>query len=202
MSNKRGERDQVYAITSWDGFQGPAARPEALVTVKEIVHSLELAEWRVARLNGLGEGKDVRYWWQTTRLVPSGQSAGGNVASPRSRADRWLAFARRGRSPRALCGYNNWLSGADQSDERKRDDGHGSKQPARRGAELCRVSRRTAGCSADRADWLAAHRPPLPERCRPAPLRQRRHPSRPAGGHRPEAPGAAPHAKPVGGRRA
>jgi hypothetical protein len=80
MSNRREERDQVYAIIRWDGFQGPAARPEALVTVKEIVHSLELAEAEVARLNALGEGKDVRYWWQTTRLVPSGQSAGGNVA--------------------------------------------------------------------------------------------------------------------------
>jgi hypothetical protein len=73
MSNRREERDQVYAIIRWDGFQGPAARPEALVTVKGIVSSLELAEAEVARLNALNEAKGVRYWSQPTRLFPSGK---------------------------------------------------------------------------------------------------------------------------------
>jgi len=59
MSNRREERDQVYAIIRWDGFQGPATRPEALVTVKEIVSSagaswgrggsFERAQWRQRR---------------------------------------------------------------------------------------------------------------------------------------------------------
>jgi hypothetical protein len=80
MNDNRTAREEVYAILRWDGFQGPAARPEALVTVKEIVRSQHLAEAEVARLNALAEGKDVRYWWQTTRLFPEGQSAGHHVA--------------------------------------------------------------------------------------------------------------------------
>lgn len=76
MAKKYKERDQVYAIIRWDGFQGPGARPEALVTVKEIVRTMELADAEVARLNALQNGKNVRYWWQVTRLFPPGRSAG------------------------------------------------------------------------------------------------------------------------------
>jgi hypothetical protein len=74
------EREGVYAILRYDGFHGPDARPEVTVTVKEIVRSKELAEREVARLNGLAEGRETRYWWQYTRLFPEGQSAGTDVA--------------------------------------------------------------------------------------------------------------------------
>ena len=76
MAKKYKEREYVYAIIRWDGFQGRSARPESLVTVKEIVHTVELAEAEVARLNALHEGKDIHYWWQVTRLFMPGQSAG------------------------------------------------------------------------------------------------------------------------------
>ena len=79
MTNRYKEREQVYAIIRWDGFQGRSARPEALVTVKEIVRTLELAEAEVARLNALHKGKDVHYWCQVTRLFPPGNSAGVDV---------------------------------------------------------------------------------------------------------------------------
>jgi hypothetical protein len=69
MSARRSVPDEVYAIVRWDGFQGAAARPEALVTVKEIVRGRQQAEAEVARLNALAEGRDVRYWRQVTRLV-------------------------------------------------------------------------------------------------------------------------------------
>jgi hypothetical protein len=80
MSNRHSDREQVFAIIRWDGFQGAGARPETLVTVKEIVRSQELAEAEVARLNALQEDANVHYWWQTTRLFPVGRSAGGDVA--------------------------------------------------------------------------------------------------------------------------
>ena len=79
MTTGRTGRDEVYAIVRWDGFQGAAARPEALVTVKEVVHSRERAETEVARLNALAEGKGVRYWWQATRLLEE-PSADNHVA--------------------------------------------------------------------------------------------------------------------------
>ena len=70
------EREGVYAILRYDGFQGEDARPEIAITVKEIVRSLELAEAEVVRLNSLCAEKNVRYWWQYTRLFPAGLSAG------------------------------------------------------------------------------------------------------------------------------
>ena len=75
MSHKHKEREDAYAVLRWDGFHGADARPEALVTVKEIVSSRELAEAEVARLNALCAGSDIYYWWQMTRLFPEGQSA-------------------------------------------------------------------------------------------------------------------------------
>jgi hypothetical protein len=74
------EREAVYAILRYDAFQGPDARPEVAVTVKEIVRTLDLAEAEVVRLNALTEGRDVRYWWQQTRLYPEGESAGAGRA--------------------------------------------------------------------------------------------------------------------------
>jgi hypothetical protein len=79
MSARRTAPDEVYAIVRWDGFQGAAARPEALVTVKAVVRSQDQAEAEVARLNALVEGEDIRYWWQTTRLLVE-PSAGNHVA--------------------------------------------------------------------------------------------------------------------------
>ena len=80
MSRTHKERQEVFAILRWDGFHTSATSPEVLVTVKEIVRSQELAEAEVARLNALNEGRNVRYWWQPTRLFPEGRSAGGDVA--------------------------------------------------------------------------------------------------------------------------
>ena len=79
MSRTHKERDEVYAVLRWDGFGRPDVGPEICITVKEVVRSQALAEAEVARLNGLSEGADVRYWWQPTRLFPEGQSAGPDV---------------------------------------------------------------------------------------------------------------------------
>jgi hypothetical protein len=74
------EREAVFAILRYDGFHRPDAGPEVTVTVKEVVRSQELAEAEVARLNALREGREVRYWWQYTRLFPDGRSAGTDFA--------------------------------------------------------------------------------------------------------------------------
>jgi hypothetical protein len=76
MSRRHKERDEVYAVLRWDGFQGVDSEPKVLVTVKEIDCSQELAEAEVARLNALNEGKGVHYWWQSRRPFLEGRSAG------------------------------------------------------------------------------------------------------------------------------
>jgi hypothetical protein len=68
-SPPRPGREHVYAIIRWDGFHEPTVPPEDCVTVTTIVRSREAAEAEVARLNALAEGKNMRYWWQTTRLL-------------------------------------------------------------------------------------------------------------------------------------
>jgi hypothetical protein len=76
MSHKHKERDEVYAVLRFDAFLSSAEiRPEVSVTVKEILRSRELAEAEVERLNRVKGEKDVRYWWQQTRLFPEGGSA-------------------------------------------------------------------------------------------------------------------------------
>lgn len=80
MSRTHRERDEVFAVLRWDGFHGPDVRPEVAVTVKEVVRSRKLAESEVARLNAQA-GEGVRYWWQHTRLFPTGRSAGGADAA-------------------------------------------------------------------------------------------------------------------------
>src|SRR2546429_4952639 len=72
----RRAHEGAYAILRYDGVQGPNARPEAAVTVKEVVRSMEEAEAGVARLNALNEHKGARYWWQYTRLLSEGDSPG------------------------------------------------------------------------------------------------------------------------------
>lgn len=79
MTNTHKGQEQVYAVVRWDGDSGSKAAPELLVTVKEIVRTLELAEAEVERLNVLNEDKGVRYWCQATRLFPEGRSAGTDV---------------------------------------------------------------------------------------------------------------------------
>jgi hypothetical protein len=59
---------QVYAIIRIDLFNNNA-RLEDVVTVKEIVSSLDAAQAEVLRLNSLNGPKRARYFWQTTRLI-------------------------------------------------------------------------------------------------------------------------------------
>ena len=49
------------------------------VAVNEVVRSQQQAEAELARLNALAAGKDVRYWWQVTRLraEPSADNLSG-----------------------------------------------------------------------------------------------------------------------------
>jgi hypothetical protein len=86
MSRRHRERDEVYAVLRYDGFQGPDAPPEVAITVKQVVRSRELAEAEVARLNALAT-EGTRYWWQSTRLFPVGRSAGSIDAEPNASAD-------------------------------------------------------------------------------------------------------------------
>jgi hypothetical protein len=69
-------------MQSFAGTDSTAPMPSRrwLVTVKEVVRSQDLAEVEVTRLNALNEGKGVRYWWQTTRLFPEGESAGAKMS--------------------------------------------------------------------------------------------------------------------------
>ena len=67
--------EHVYAIVRFDRF---ADTPENSFTVKEIVRSQAIAESEVNRLNEVNADKDCMYFWQTTRLFPSGSSAGNS----------------------------------------------------------------------------------------------------------------------------
>jgi hypothetical protein len=69
------ENEGVFAILRYDGYLGPDASVETTVTVKEVVRSQAIAEAEVARLNVLNADKKAQYWWQYTRLYPSGKSA-------------------------------------------------------------------------------------------------------------------------------
>jgi hypothetical protein len=68
----------VCAIIRVDRF---SELPEHSITVKEIVATPEIAESEVKRLNELNADKDCTYFWQTTRLFPSGTAAGGGIKS-------------------------------------------------------------------------------------------------------------------------
>lgn len=67
--------EHVYAIVRFDRF---ADTPENSFTMKEIVRSQAIAESEVNRLNEVNADKDCMYFWQTTRLFPSGSSAGNS----------------------------------------------------------------------------------------------------------------------------
>lgn len=59
----------VYAIVRIDEFDDSSVTLEDMITVKEVVWSIEKAEAEVSRLNELNESKRCRYFWQTTRLI-------------------------------------------------------------------------------------------------------------------------------------
>ena len=47
------------------------------VTVKEVLPTLDEARAEVKRLNGLKEGRGVRYIWQYSRYFPEGRATSG-----------------------------------------------------------------------------------------------------------------------------
>jgi hypothetical protein len=73
-------REQVYAVIRFDPGAG---EPELQFTVKEIVRTDLQAESEVQRLNALNAEKGCRYFWQETRLFPTGTSAGEGGARRR-----------------------------------------------------------------------------------------------------------------------
>ena len=72
----REPSEHVYAIVRFDRFQDSA---EHSFTVKAIVRSRDIAELEVKRLNEVNADKDCTYFWQITRLFPSGTSAGNRT---------------------------------------------------------------------------------------------------------------------------
>lgn len=62
-------KEHVYAIVRIDEFYDLSVPLENMITVKEVVWSIEQAEAEVSRLNELNESKRCRYFWQTTRLM-------------------------------------------------------------------------------------------------------------------------------------
>jgi hypothetical protein len=76
VSSTPEDREDVYVILRADLFHGPETPLELLVTAKEVVRSLELAEREVARLNALHADRQVRYWFSHSRLFPPGHAAG------------------------------------------------------------------------------------------------------------------------------
>ena len=80
MSNKFKPHQQVYAVVRLD-FYGTAS-PEHSIAVKEIAHSLDLAQAEVERLNRINADKQCTYFWQATRLYPPGMSASTREETP------------------------------------------------------------------------------------------------------------------------
>ena len=77
MSDKFKNQRNVYAVIRVDEFKDvPNVPDEHRITVKEIVYDLEFAKAEVERLNHLNADKSCKYFWQTTRLLPEGTSAG------------------------------------------------------------------------------------------------------------------------------
>jgi hypothetical protein len=70
----RKTREHVYAIVRVDQFHDSAVPLENMITIKEIVWSIEQAEAEVSRLNELNGSKGCKYFWQTTRLIGNEQA--------------------------------------------------------------------------------------------------------------------------------
>lgn len=69
----RKPSEHVYAIVRFDR---DVHSWENSFSVKEIVRTQDIAESEVKRLNEVNADKDCLYFWQTTRLFPSGTAAG------------------------------------------------------------------------------------------------------------------------------
>ena len=68
MKMDRSKYIQMYAVVRVDGpVKGPD-QYENMITVKEIVPTLENAAAEVARLNKLNQKKGCPYFWQTTKV--------------------------------------------------------------------------------------------------------------------------------------
>jgi hypothetical protein len=80
VSRNHKERQEVFVVLRADLFHAPGTALEALVTAKQVVHSRELAEREVSRLNALHPDGEVRYWYTSSRLFPPGLSAGSSEA--------------------------------------------------------------------------------------------------------------------------
>jgi|GEM_PF-1192290 len=76
MPGTPGAPEQVYVVLRADLFYDGDPAIEDLVTAKEVLRSLELAEREAARLNALHPDGKTRYWVRATRLYPPGYSAG------------------------------------------------------------------------------------------------------------------------------
>ena len=72
-TDARKPSEHVYAIVRFDRDMESW---ENSFTVKEIVRTQDIAESEVKRLNEVNADKDCLYFWQTTRLFPSGTAAG------------------------------------------------------------------------------------------------------------------------------
>lgn len=75
----RKPSEHVYAIVRFDRDM-PSW--ENSFTVKEIVRTQDIAESEVKRLNEVNADKNCLYFWQTTRLFPSGIAAGNRISEP------------------------------------------------------------------------------------------------------------------------
>jgi hypothetical protein len=69
------DRVQVFVVIRADLFHDPGTPLENLISAKEVVHSQELAEREVARLNAMHPDGQVRYWYTVSRLFAPGRSA-------------------------------------------------------------------------------------------------------------------------------
>jgi hypothetical protein len=74
MSKRHRPREDVFVVLRADLFHGADARPETLVTAKEVLVSREQAEREVERLNALHPDGQVRYWIAPSRLFRDGAS--------------------------------------------------------------------------------------------------------------------------------
>jgi hypothetical protein len=80
MAKDPKRREQAFAVLRVDDFLN-AECLEHRVSVKEVVRSLQIAEREVTRLNELNRNKGCRYFWQSTRLFPPGESFGTHEAA-------------------------------------------------------------------------------------------------------------------------
>jgi len=76
----RSDRRQVFVILRADLFQAAGTPVDHIVSAKEIVHSLSLAQSEVDRPNALQPDGNVKYWFTPSRFYPLGTSAGSSEA--------------------------------------------------------------------------------------------------------------------------